>query len=346
MTGDQSTSEKGTDEPVPSTARAPQKPKQSVNVAPPATIMPDKPAPSTARAPQKPKQSVNVAPPATIMPDKPVPSTARASHKIEQPTQTPPHPTQTPSHPTQTPSHSKQTPSHPKQTPSHPTQTKVIAKKKRSASPPAATTMQMNRQTPVRTGAMRTGAVKTNNPFELVNSEMPSMAKIMQLESESPAVAEGDADKPTISARLIMIKEPDLVVDLGGKAEGYCLISEFSKMPKVGEVFHVVITNREKDGSIRVSYKAAERYSAWQDLIEKEAAGENILVTVHRKDNNGFIVLYKGVLELFLPGSHASKRYPSPLNMNREIPVSVLKLRKRKDDRIGESSKSFGKRRR
>ena len=164
----------------------------------------------------------------------------------------------------------------------------------------------------------------TNNPFDLSKEENTSMEKLLELE---PNQITTENDNQIISAKVILVGDTDIVFDLGQKEEGYCANSEFSEKPNVGEVYKIIVINREKDGTIRISRKAAEKHFAWQEFLQAYQEKKNITVTVAKLEVNGYLVVYQGLIQLFLPGSHARSRHRQPIKEKESIEVCILKVR-------------------
>ena len=150
------------------------------------------------------------------------------------------------------------------------------------------------------------------------------MEKLLELE---PNQITTENDNQIISAKVILVGDSDIVFDLGQKEEGYCAKSEFSEKPNVGEVYKIIVINREKDGTIRISRKAAEKHFAWQEFLQAYQEKKNITVTVEKLEVNGYLVVYQGLIQLFLPGSHARSRHRQPIKEKESIEVCILKVR-------------------
>ncbi len=99
-----------------------------------------------------------------------------------------------------------------------------------------------------------------------------------------------------------------VVLDIGGKAEGNIALSEFGEtMPQTGEVFDVYYGGLNDDDTANLSKRRADRQKAWEQLYETHAEGDEVHGVIQRKIKGGLLVDVEGV-PVFLPASQVNLR--------------------------------------
>ncbi len=108
-----------------------------------------------------------------------------------------------------------------------------------------------------------------------------------------------------IKASVLLITPREIILDLGGKADGVMPISEVRELKnlKVGDPIEVYVMEREdKWGEVSISYKMAKLIKTWDQIEQAYKNQEAIQVVVERKIKGGVVASFQGV-NLFLPGS-------------------------------------------
>ena len=99
-----------------------------------------------------------------------------------------------------------------------------------------------------------------------------------------------------------------VVLDIGGKAEGNIALSEFGEtMPQDGEVFDVYYGGLNDDDTANLSKRRADRQKAWEQLYETHSEGDEVHGVIQRKIKGGLLVDVEGV-PVFLPASQVNLR--------------------------------------
>ena len=99
-----------------------------------------------------------------------------------------------------------------------------------------------------------------------------------------------------------------VVLDIGGKAEGNIALSEFGEdLPKTGDVFDVYYGGLNEDDTANLSKKRADRQRAWEQLHATHKEGDEVHGVIQRKIKGGLLVDVEGV-PVFLPASQVNLR--------------------------------------
>ena len=117
----------------------------------------------------------------------------------------------------------------------------------------------------------------------------------------APPPSEPQADeKGRLRGQILSVRDDDVIVDIGGKSEGFISASEFDTPPEVGQVHLFMLQGRDPEsGMTRLSLKAARTDAKLDtikvgDIIEGRVTGTNI---------GGLELQVGGGLRAFLPKS-------------------------------------------
>ena len=107
-----------------------------------------------------------------------------------------------------------------------------------------------------------------------------------------------------IKGKIVLIKEKEVLVDVGFKSEGVVPLMEFaSDELEVNKELDFYIESIENDaGMIVLSRTEAKQMQGWNQVVSDFESGNLIEGKVRRKVKGGFLVSVGGV-EGFLPGS-------------------------------------------
>ncbi|MHC4378870.1 MAG: 30S ribosomal protein S1 [Planctomycetota bacterium] len=99
-----------------------------------------------------------------------------------------------------------------------------------------------------------------------------------------------------------------VVMDIGGKAEGNLSLSEFGEtLPEKGQTFEVYYAGLNDDDTANISKRRADRQRAWETLYETYSEGDEVHGVCQRKIKGGLLVEVEGV-PVFLPASQVNLR--------------------------------------
>ncbi len=148
--------------------------------------------------------------------------------------------------------------------------------------------------------------------------------------------AQASAEGEIVEATVVEISDHGVHVSVGGKSEYLIPASEFAdneNAPKfeAGNVIEVQVTSeRDKNGSVLVSYQRAHRRRVWQKIEKSYRNQETITARVIDRIKGGLVVDV-GV-RAFLPASQADVRPVRDLEAwkDREVPVRVLKMNRKR----------------
>jgi small subunit ribosomal protein S1 len=156
----------------------------------------------------------------------------------------------------------------------------------------------------------------------------PHMSSVMQellAQSSFDKLKEGAIVPGTITE----IRQNDVVVDIGGKAEGIIPASEFPDLGElqVGSQIDVFVEKLEdKEGNPILSFDKAEQKKNWENILAKAPEGSVVAGRVKAKVKGGLIVSI-GV-DSFLPASHIDIQPPKNLDqyVGQTYDFKVLKI--------------------
>ncbi len=109
-----------------------------------------------------------------------------------------------------------------------------------------------------------------------------------------------------VDGHVVQVTSDDVFVDVGYKSEGKIPKSEFTELPKVGDIVSVVLVTKEtRNGELIVSKQKAESIQIWKNL--KQAFTDKVAVegTIDKTVKSGFEVLLGAGIRAFLPLSQA-----------------------------------------
>ena len=99
-----------------------------------------------------------------------------------------------------------------------------------------------------------------------------------------------------------------VVMDIGGKAEGNLSLSEFGEtLPEAGQTYEVYYGGLNEDDTANISKRRADRQRAWEALHDNHEEGDEVHGVVLRKIKGGLLVDVEGV-PVFLPASQVNLR--------------------------------------
>ncbi|HXC01303.1 MAG TPA: 30S ribosomal protein S1 [Opitutaceae bacterium] len=132
-----------------------------------------------------------------------------------------------------------------------------------------------------------------------------------------------------IPGTITEIGQNEVVVDIGGKAEGIIPASEFADLGElqVGSQIEVFLEKLEdKNGNPILSFDKAEQKKNWENILAKAPEGSVVSGRVRGKVKGGLIVSI-GV-DAFLPSSHIDTQPPKNLDqyMGQTYDFKVLKI--------------------
>ena len=125
------------------------------------------------------------------------------------------------------------------------------------------------------------------------------------------------------------IRQNEVVVDIGGKAEGIIPASEFGDLGElqIGSQVEVILERLEdKNGNPIISYDLAQQKKNWDNILQKCSEGSVVSGRVKAKVKGGLIVSI-GV-DSFLPASHIDIQPPKNLDqyLGQTYDFKVLKI--------------------
>lgn len=170
---------------------------------------------------------------------------------------------------------------------------------------------------------------KTNNPFDLDQSELESMDQVMDAFDENMFDGQGSFSKgDLIEATIVDFDDRDVFLDLNSKQDGRCHRSDFEETPVTGDVVQVVVIREGGDGYVRLSKKEADRTISWENICEAFKEGAQLQGKVIKGVQHGYIINYGGI-NLFLPMSQADARTKGRPNLpnGKEITFKILEIK-------------------
>ena len=132
-----------------------------------------------------------------------------------------------------------------------------------------------------------------------------------------------------VSGIITEIRANEVVVDIGGKAEGVISANEFADLGElqIGSTIEVILEKLEdKEGNPILSYEQAQQKKNWENILLKCKEGTIIPGRVKAKVKGGLIVSI-GV-DSFLPASHIDIQPPKNLDqyVGQTYDFKVLKI--------------------
>ncbi len=132
-----------------------------------------------------------------------------------------------------------------------------------------------------------------------------------------------------VSGVITEIRANEVVVDIGGKAEGVISANEFADLGElqIGSTIEVILEKLEdKEGNPILSYEQAQQKKNWENILVKCQEGSIVPGRVKAKVKGGLIVSI-GV-DSFLPASHIDIQPPKNLDqyVGQTYDFKVLKI--------------------
>lgn len=143
-----------------------------------------------------------------------------------------------------------------------------------------------------------------------------------------------------VNGEVVSVNEDNILIDLRNKSEGQIPTAEFRDTQgnitvKIGDKVDVVITRKDDDGGVYLSYEKAKRMKLFDQLEELLNDGGIVTGMITRRIKGGYNVDIGGV-EAFLPGSHVDLRPVPDMDalVNQNYPFRVLKINRRRSNII------------
>ena len=138
-----------------------------------------------------------------------------------------------------------------------------------------------------------------------------------------------------VSGVITEIRANEVVVDIGGKAEGVISANEFADLGElqIGSTIEVILEKLEdKEGNPILSYEQAQQKKNWENILVKCQEGSIIPGRVKTKVKGGLIVSI-GV-DSFLPASHIDIQPPKNLDqyVGQTYDFKVLKINRERQN--------------
>ena len=123
-----------------------------------------------------------------------------------------------------------------------------------------------------------------------------------------------------IDGTVVQITPEQVFIDVGYKSEGKIPVSEFTQLPKIGDIVSVVLVSKEnRNGEVIVSKQKADAQKGWKNL--RQAAKEKTPV-------EGVITkIVKGGFDVDLGGVHAFLPISQSDNQKVDNPEKLLGLK-------------------
>lgn len=127
-----------------------------------------------------------------------------------------------------------------------------------------------------------------------------------QLQEEYLKSLEQLEEGQLVSGPVIQITADHVFIDVGYKSEGKIPISEFSKIPKIGDVVSVILVTKEnKHGEVIVSKQKADVKIFWKNLRQSFQDRTTVEGTIEKLVKGGFDVNLGAGIKAFLPISQS-----------------------------------------
>lgn len=173
--------------------------------------------------------------------------------------------------------------------------------------------------------------------FSLSNDELDKKAdEAMALVGQeklgqriSDSVREFKPDE-IVKARVLAIRNDNVLVDFGGKSEGSIPRSEFAEDADLtpGQDVEVLIEiPDEYSEAVYVSFRRAQRRKAWEEIITRYKEGDRVTGLVQRKIKGGLLVEVDHV-PVFLPASQVNIRRTVDVSdyIGKEVEAEIIKI--------------------
>ena len=133
-----------------------------------------------------------------------------------------------------------------------------------------------------------------------------------------------------VKARVLAVRENEVVVDYGGKSEGSIPRNEFADDMQliVGQDIEVLIEAQDEHAeNVSVSWRRAVRRKAWDEIITRYKEGDRVKGMVQRKIKGGLLVEVDHV-PVFLPASQVNIRRTADVSdyIGKEVEAEIIKI--------------------
>lgn len=178
-------------------------------------------------------------------------------------------------------------------------------------------------------------------PEEFVPDTPDEMAQdSMEQLLDDYANPDGLREGEVLHGRVLEIREAEVIVDVGQKAEGAVPIEQLrdhlgNVRVQVGDAIDVVATGRAdfaREGYIPLSYERVGKMLAWDNLEKAHRDDLPVLGRVIARTKGGLTVDVG--MKAFMPASHVDVRPVQNLDqlVGQDIPVKILKMNRRRSN--------------
>lgn len=133
-----------------------------------------------------------------------------------------------------------------------------------------------------------------------------------------------------VKARILSIRNEEVIVDYGGKSEGTLPKNEFPEdmILAAGQEIEVLIEIQDVYSDVvSVSWRRAMRRKAWEDIISRYKEGDRVKGLVQRKIKGGLLVEVENV-PVFLPASQVNIRRTVDVSdyIGKDVEAEIIKI--------------------
>ena len=150
-----------------------------------------------------------------------------------------------------------------------------------------------------------------------------------QLQEEYLKSLEQLEEGQLVEGKVVQVTPDQVFIDVGYKSEGKIPISEFSKIPSIGDSVSVILIAKEnKHGEVIVSKQKADAKLFWKNLRQAYQDHQAVDGTVEKQVKGGFDVNLGAGVHAFLPVSQSDvQKVDKPEKiLNQKIQVYVERL--------------------
>ncbi len=225
--------------------------------------------------------------------------------------------------------------------PAQPVDAAPVASAEQHASEPHAETLELVRRrqrSPMAPPASASPAEETATPADKAADDeagIPSAEELSKLMDQYGAPQQAPTEGEIVEGRVVAISDKGVVVDIGGKFEGFIPAQEFLEPEQPfpfqsGQNIEVQLTGEHKDGYAVLSYKRAHRRRIWSTLEKAYHDKTNVTGRIVDRVKGGLVVDIG--IRAFLPSSQADLRPVHDLEewKNRDLEVRVIKLNRKR----------------
>ena len=143
------------------------------------------------------------------------------------------------------------------------------------------------------------------------------------------STAGGFAANKVVKGKIVDIRNAEVVVDIGYKAEGVIQLAEFGEASEfdVGDIVEVLLESvDEVGGGVVLSKRKADRIRGWERIIQSHKEGDTVRGRVLKKIKGGLLVDI-GV-PVFLPASQVAIRRANDISefIGKDIEARIIKI--------------------